>query len=277
MVHFVMSAADPLRRALARVLRPLVRAMIGRGIGFPASAEMLKRLYVEVAEERFALDGRRVTDSRVSVLTGLQRKDVRAQRAALAEGSGESEPGAGPLPRIIARWRAGPPYADGRGRPRPLPRTGDAAPSFEGLAASVSRDVHPRTLLDELVRLGLAAHDPSSDQVTLTGKAFVPSSDDAALASYLGANLGDHAEAAVENLLAAPEPGPFFERAVHYNRLTPDALDELEALARELQTEVLETLNVRALALQDRDDGAGNATGRFRCGAYVFRAEEEER
>lgn len=269
--------ADALRRAMARVLRPLVGVLIARGIGFPALSEMLKRIYVEVAERRFALDGRRVTDSRVSLLTGLQRKDVRQQRAALAEGEESVDDVAGPLPRILARWCAGPPYADRRGQPRPLPRAGDAKPSFETLAAGVSRDMHPRTLLDELVRLRLATHDQAGDQVALTGAAFLPSRDDAAMAGYLGANLGDHAEAAVENMLAAPETGPFFERAVHYNRLTPASLDELERLARDLQTEALEKLNTEAMALQDRDDGTADATGRFRCGAYVFRAEEAER
>ncbi len=126
------------------------------------------------------------------------------------------------------------------------------------------------------MRLGLAAHDPETDRVTLTGDAFVPSGDEAAMARYLGANLGDHAEAAVENLLAAPEPGPFFERAVHYNKLTAESLGELEALARELQAEALDAVNARALALQDRDQGSAGATGRFRCGAYIFRAEEDK-
>ncbi len=115
------------------------------------------------------------------------------------------------------------------------------------------------------------------DEVSLVASAFVPARDEAALAEYFGANLGDHASAAVENILVAPEPGPFFERAVHYNQLTPEALDELDALVRELQDGALAMLNRRALELQDRDDGAQGATGRFRCGAFVYRSDDEER
>jgi len=272
-----MTNPDPFRRALARVLRPLVLAMIARGIGFPVLTELLKRLYVEVAERRFGLAWRRMTDSRISLLTGLQRKDVRAQRAALMfDGGSDGAGGAGPLPRIIARWQAGPPFADKRGRPRALPRADDVGPSFESLAASVSRDLHPRTMLDELVRLDLIRLDTDTDEVSLLAPAFLPGRDEAALAEYFGANLGDHASAAVENILVAPEPGPFFERAVHYNQLTPEALDELEVLARDLQGKVFATLNRRALELQGRDDGVPSAAGRFRCGAFIYRLDEEE-
>lgn len=261
---------DPVRDALARILRPLVRAMIARGLGFPELAERLKRLYVEAAERHFGLGGRRVTDSRISLLTGLQRKDIRAQRTRLEEDAAPSPQGAGPLPRVLARWTAGPPYGDAPGTPRALPRSAPDEPSFEALVAAVSRDIHPRTVLDELLRLGLVSLDPDTDRVTPTGAAFVTGRDAAALAGYLGANLGDHAEAAVANLLAAPGPGPFFERAVHYSHLTPDAIGELDRMARRLQGETLAALNARALALQDRDDGDPAATGRFRCGAYVY-------
>jgi len=193
-----------------------------------------------------------------------------------APGGGDAEPpGAGPLPRVLARWIGGPPYADATGAPRGLRRVAAGGPSFESLVAEVSRDIHPRTVLDELVRLGLIEHEPAEDRVSLLASAYLPRRDDAALLGYFGANLGDHAEAAAANLMAAPEPGPFFERAVHYNQLTPEALDELEQLARQLHGEALAALNTRALALQQRDAGAGAATGRFRAGAFVYRSGTE--
>lgn len=260
----------PFREALTRILRPLLRAMIARGLRFPELADQLKQLYVESATRHFALAGKRMTDSRISLLTGLQRKDVRALRERVETGA-EEPAGAGLLPRLLARWTGATPYAEEPGAPRTLPRSAAAGPSFEALAAEVSRDVHPRTLLDELIRLRLVRHEPGDDSVTLTSAAFLPARDEAALASYLGANLGDHAEAAIANLDAAPEAGPYFERAVHYNRLSRAALDELEALAREIQEEALARLNARALALQDRDLRNVHASGRFRCGAYIYR------
>ena len=252
--------------------------MIARGLGFPDLSELVKRLYVEVAEAHFGIAGRRVTDSRISLLTGLQRKDVREHRAAIAPQTGGSIPpeNPGPLSRIIARWRAGPPFADRRSRPRRLPRVADGA-SFEALALSVSRDLHPRTMLDELVRLGLVKHEPEKDTVVLEASAFVPGGDAEALNAYFGANLGDHAAAAAENLIRAPSPGPYFERAVHYNQLSQKSLEELDAMARRLQDDALVKLNRRALELQDQDASALQAEGRFRCGAFVYWLDKEER
>ncbi|MCB9959933.1 MAG: hypothetical protein H6843_15150 [Rhodospirillaceae bacterium] len=261
--------SSPHTAALARILRPLVRAMIARGLRFPDTSDLLKTLFVAEAEAKAAAEGAKPTDSRVSVLTGLQRRDVKAIRAAPPDPAAPWQ--AGPLPRVLARWSGDPGYHDSAGRPAALARqAGAGTRSFEELCASVTRDVHPRTLLDELVARGLVAHDRETDRVTLVSASFLAGRDEAALLGYFGANLGDHAEAAVANVLAAPAPGPFFERAVHYNRLSAESLDALDALARRLQSEVLQALNAEALARQDGDRMRADATGRFRCGAFVF-------
>ncbi len=248
--------------------------MIARGWLFPDVSEMLKELYVEECLENFQLEGKRLTDSRISLLTGLQRKDIKTLKSQLEHSPVEREPaGAGPLPRVLARWMSGPPYSDGVGAPRSLRRIGSGdPPSFETLMAEVSRDIHPRTVLDEMKRQELVLHDEAEDLVTLTARAYLPSHDDDAIVGYFGANLGDHAEAAAENLGAAPGSAPYYERAVHYNQLTPDALAQLDDLARDLQSDVLAELNNKALSLQDRDAGHHDAVGRFRCGAFIYRS-----
>ena len=264
--------SDAFQTALARIMRPLARAMISRGLRFSDAAEILKRAFVEAAERDFQLDGKRLTDSRVSLLTGLQRRDVRVFRE---ETTSSKLQGAGQLPRVIARWLADPAYRNSDDGPATLPRAGPR-PSFESLARDVSKDLHPRTVLDELARLGAIAWDEDEDRVTLIRDAFTPSEDEEALLSYFGANLGDHVEAATANLSAAPEFGPFLERAVHYNQLTKDSVDALERMSRELQTETLAKINSTALRLQDADAEGGGGAHRFRCGAYVFREEADQ-
>jgi hypothetical protein len=247
--------------------------MIARGMAFPELADKLKELYVEACNRHFRLEDKRLTDSRISLLTGLQRKDIRVVRTRLENSIGDAEPqAAGPLPRILARWMGGAPYADEDGAPISLARGGAEEASFEALAAEVSRDIHARTVLDELIRLGMVHLDDGDDRVSLIASAYLPSRDDAALLGYFGANLGDHAEAVATNLLSAPKPGPFFDRSVHYNKLTPEALGELDAMARQLQSDALLALNSKALELQERDAGSDAATGRFRCGAYIYRS-----
>lgn len=242
--------------------------MIARGLGYPQVSEMVKALFVEEAETHFGVAGKRVTDSRISVLTGLQRRDVRAHRGDPREDAAPRSHG--PIPRIMALWTSDPRFGDDDGRPSRLPRAGDAAPSFEALVREVGRDVHPRTVLDEMLRLGLVVVE--DDGVRLVADAVVTGRDDALLLAYFGANLGDHAEAAAANLMAAPEPSPFYERAVHYNKLTPAALTALDVMARERQQALLEEINAAALSLQRADTGDKTATERFRLGAYIYRS-----
>lgn len=257
-----------LQAAITRLMTPIARVLIARGVRFPEFSDWMKTHYLQSAERFFALDGKRLTDSRLHLLTGLQRKDIAKIRAQTDLPPRAAS--AGPLPRAVALWLAQ--HTDADARPMPLPRQGPA-PSFEALVSEVSRDVHHRTVQDELLRLGLAEVD--GDTIVLTETAFLPARDDEALLGYFGANLGDHAGAAAENLLAAPKPGPHFERAVHYNGLTPEAITELEDLSRALLSESLSQLNARAAVLQKRDRTKPDANGRFRAGAYVYTQQTE--
>ena len=57
--------------ALRRVLRPMVKLMLARGITFPYLSELLKSLFVEVADREFRVDITEPTDSRVSLISGV--------------------------------------------------------------------------------------------------------------------------------------------------------------------------------------------------------------
>ncbi|MCP1831761.1 hypothetical protein J2R76_000188 [Bradyrhizobium sp. USDA 4532] len=145
---FAPIAAAKLHAPLARMLRPLVRLCIRGGMTFPALTQLLRELYVNVAEHDFALEGKEQTDSRVSLLTGIHRKEVARLRGAGAPVNAEPAT----LSRtsaIIARWLAGPEFTDAKGEPLPLPRTADGgAPSFETLVESITKDVRPRAVLE---------------------------------------------------------------------------------------------------------------------------------
>lgn len=256
----------------------MVKVMVARGFQYPELGNLLRELYFEVATTEFGLRGKKPTDSRISLLTGIHRKEVRALGAKPHEDQSEEQAtAANPLSRVVALWLGGAEYLDPSGDPLSLPRTARGnEPSFESLVAAVSRDMHARTILDELQRLGLIEQEQNQDSVKLTATAFVPNKDDDALLGFFGANLGDHVAVAADNLIAAPEPGPFFERAVFYNQLSVNSLDRLEKRARDLQTRLLTELNAEAMELQQQDSGDASAVGRFRCGAFVYRSPADD-
>lgn len=264
-----MSTSHPATSVLAAtkaLLRPLVRVLIACGVTLPALVAALKECFVDVASRDFRLGGREPSDSRVSLVTGVHRKDVRAIRE---RSHPVSTPRTGGLAAtVVGRWLGRPDHLDAEGRPRPLPR-----PAFDALVAGVSTDVRPRTVLDELLRLGLVEVG-EDDAVRLLADAFVPAKDGGEeLLAFFGRNLHDHMAAAAGNLLAGPDDRRFLERAVYYNNLRPADVDRLEAEARTLALAALRHLNGLALEMQQaaRDDaGAGE---RFRFGVYFFRAE----
>jgi len=265
---------DTLGRVLRSLLRPLAKVMIAHGITASAMYRMLKEVLVEVAVRDFPIEGRPPTDSRVSMLTGVHRKDVRAIRAdGTPDGAAERRK-VSALASVVGRWLADPETCDADGAPRDLPRRAEEGPSFEALARSVSTDIRPRTVLDELMRQGLVAEDPATGLLRLDAGAFVGPADAAQRVHFFSQNVGDHIAAATENLLAEPDAPPFLERAVFYNRLTPDSVDALEAEAREMGADLLVRLNRSAFERQRADMARADATERFRFGVFFYRAPE---
>ena len=256
-----------LHAPLARLLRPLVRLLIRSGITFPMLTELLRELYVNVAEYDFALLGKEQTDSRVNLLTGVHRKEVRRLRGAGAPVNAVPAT-VSRTSRILARWLADPDFSDAGGQPLPLPRTADPAqPSFERLVASVTRDVRPRAVLDEWLDRKLVVID-DQDRAVLVEAAFVPRSGDDQQLYYLGRNLHDHIAAAVANV-EAPSP-PFLERAVHYDGLTKELAEELQRRSREVAMQALQKLNREAHAASD---GEPPGPWRWNFGVYVYSEE----
>ena len=267
-------AAATLTSAVAWLLRPLVRVLIEKGIGFPQLRDLLKQIYVEVAEESFGLDGKPPTDSRIHILTGVHRKDVRRLRA--PEQAGGSAARASTLgAAIVSRWMGLPEYRDEQGQPRCLPRSAPAGePSFDGLVASVSKDVRPRAILDELQRQNVVTVDGSGN-ICLQQSAFVPGADFGEQVFFMGRNVHDHLAACAHNLLT--DGAPMLERSLYFAHLSPASVRQLRERAEQGAEQLLGTLNEQALALQKSDEGRADAVHRIRFGCYWYQAQRADK
>lgn len=255
--------------AVRRVLRPLVKLMLARGVTFPYLAELLKALFVEVADKEFRIGAKPSTDSRVSLVTGVHRKDVSRLRQNLLS-SAESVPSVVSLgAQLVAVWLGSPRYLNDEGRPRPLPRfvSEGGELSFEGLVASVNSDIRSRVVLDEWQRLGVV-HFDDERRVCLNAEAFVPAEGFDEKAFYLGHNLHDHAAAAAHNLLGG-QPA-FLERSVHYDALSPNSIQQLAKQSEEFGMKALLALNKSALAAEQKDADDGTPRQRMTIGIYFY-------
>ena len=260
--------AAQLHPALARLLRPMVRLLIRCGVTLPALSDLMRELYVNVAEHDFALSEKEQTDSRVSLLTGLHRKEVRRLRGAGAPVR-TAPVAVSRTSQIVALWLASPEFTDARGTPLPLARRPgeDSGPTFEALVEQVTRDVRPRAILDEWIDRKLVVLD-SEGRVVLTEAGVAPRPGDERQLYYFGRNVHDHLAAATANLAA--NPPPFLERAVHYEGLSKGAAEHLERRSRDIAMEALIAMNREAQAVFAADEGGDS---RWNFGVYVYREE----
>jgi hypothetical protein len=251
-----------------------VKALVAHGVIFPAVVELLRELYVDVAREDFVVKGKEQTLSRINLITGVTRREVR--RLVNREPEADEAPQALSLSaRIISVWLGNKDYLDSHNRPLSLPLTApDASPSLERLVASVSKDVRARAVLDEWLRLGIV--EMSGYVVHLQETAFIPKQGYEEKVYYFGRNLRDHIAAGVHNLEHGSSP--FFDRAVYYDRLSSESIEELRRFVHKEGTSFILKINRKARTLADDDEASGKAlSGRMTLGVYYFSEEEKDR
>ncbi len=264
---------NALKFALLSILRPLVRYLIGRGWSYPVMSELLKGVYVSEAQAHYAHASEGVTDSRISLLTGIHRKDVKRLRQEAREPSYKPalRRGAGLAARVIATWVSTSRYLDMHRRPKclPLNATGNR-PSFESLVRETRADMRPNVILDELLRVGVV-EALDGDKVKLLRSAYVSDLPRDKVA-YLGDNLGDHLESALYNISAAGPP--FIERAVYYELIEPAALDELRPELFRMSEQFLETVNRKVMPLNAQALKQRAKPGRrMRLGVFYYESD----
>lgn len=264
------SRADLTLAAAVRVLTPLLPLLLREGVTYQHLVAAIKQALLEEAPAVLLDSGIRVNDSSVSTLTGIHRKDVRSWRSAGRPRSQARTFNA--VMDAFTRWSTDPDYCDARGRPRVLERKGDAG-SFEDLAASVSNDVHPRTLLQELVRLGVVelvggASGNADDRVRLCMDAFVPPEGTPEMLQLLSDNVADHLAAAVQNVLGAAPP--MLEQSIYADNLRPQSVERMQALARKTWQAAFHEIVRKATTLREDDAGQAEADQRIRIGMYFY-------
>ena len=182
-----------MQNVLPILLRPVVAFCIRHSIRLGEVLDALKAVYVEVSREQLQRSGEEVNASRVSVMSGVHRKDV----TRLLSSSTVSKARQSLAARIIGAWRNGKRFCNVSGKPRVLTVEGKQS-EFAGLVASVSADLNPYTVLFELERIGAVARTRGG--LKLTSRLYNPKGDVVEGISLLAADVDDLILAVEENL-----------------------------------------------------------------------------
>lgn len=261
-----------LRGAIERLFSPLARLCLANGMMFATVEDMLKRSFIQAARDLQPGIPQHGMVSRISAATGLNRREV----TRLAQ---EKAPRRSPRPslaaEVIARWTAEPIYRTADDQASPLKRQGEA-PSFESLAKSITRDVHPRSILEELLRLGIVSHDEATDQIVLLCNDYVPGDNQGELLTFLGDNVGDHLESAVANI--AKNDIQHHDQAIFADELSSESIKTLAPLIMDHWHQLRDDLVPTITACIEADRQAGRPQDqRIRVGLYSFSEVEAEK
>lgn len=262
--------SNTLTEALVRILTPLVRVLLRHGVSCGAFTELARRVYVDVADREFTVEGRKQSTSRIAVITGLNRKEVtRLRGLPPIQDTGLSER-YNRAARVISGWLQDDRFTDRKGDPRVLPADGEGG--FSELVKIYSGDMPARAVADELLRVGAMEITPHREY-HLTARGYVPSDDVVAKLQVLGTDVHDLIDTIDYNLTHSGEEARF-QRKVMYDNIPVDALPAFRKLSARLSQNLLEQLNFW-LAEHDRDENPQlDGTDRARAGLEIHQIEE---
>jgi hypothetical protein len=256
--------------AFAVLMRPLARILLRCGVTWKEIADVLKVVYVDVATKDYGKRGRPANASRVSILTGLSRRDVKRARDRLATSSPDA---LAPLAkinhasRVLSGWFQDPEFLDAKGNPRPLEPTGERG--FAGLTKRYAQDIPSTAMLKELKAVGAVA-------VTRHGKLrakmryYSPAApaEEAVLRS--GSVLADLGTTVAENLFRA-EPRTRFEGRTTNARIARSARRPFRDYVEARGMEFLEDID-RWLSRHESSDTDAKS---IRLGMGVYQIQDD--
>ncbi len=212
--------------ALRSMMKPIVLLLLRNGVTYKEFATLCKSIFVEAALEGYGLRGRPTNTSRIAVLTGLDRKEVKRIRDLLDENPEllAAQSAQDRITRVLTAWHQDSEFLDKEGKPSLLSHRGGPG-SFESLVRRYGGDVPLQSLQRELERLGLIALE--QDQVRVLSRYYFPAQRDPAALLRAGSVINELVSTLNHNLHHA-DPGnsdlrlrPRFERRASNNLVDP--------------------------------------------------------
>jgi Family of unknown function (DUF6502) len=263
--HGLQAEQQALLGVVARLLKPLARLCLAKGISIQAVEDVIRRAYVMAAQQSCGEVKTSRLNSRISTMTGLTRREIARIQSTQTPSTTSTRSIA---TDVLTLWTSQLDYVNKKGQPIPIPRNGDS-PSFEALASMVTKDVHPKSILAEMQRLGLVAHNQSNDIVSVVDAIYVPRNNWPEMVSFIGFNVGDHLEASVDNVLT--DGHQHFEQSLLADELSNESLKTAKSMILAQWRELMTKLGPQLQTLMDKDKSLQREQShQVRIGLYSY-------
>lgn len=262
---------DSIRKSVARLLAPLARILLRHGISHAEFANWAKAAFIKEASENFGVENKKPTVSRIAIVTGINRKEVkRILELPTEEDSGRAKQNR--ATRVVTGWLQDKEFHNDKGNPAPL-EYGEADSAFNQLVKRYGGDVPARAVLDELLRVGTVVR--KDDIVRMKQKGYVPHKSTQEMLDILGESCSDLLET-IDHNISNDQEDSRIQLNVVYDNLPDEALEEFRVMAAKKSMELLKELD-EYLVKNDRDTSTKKikGSGKFRSGLGVYLIEQD--
>ena len=249
------------------LLRPVASVVMKCGMTWKEFADLSKSVFVEAATEEFGIRGRPTNVSRVSILTGISRKEVKRQRELLEQPQASLSSKTSDATRVLSGWHQDPQFLDANGAPLPL-RASGGEPGFATLFARYGGDTPEQTLIRELLNAGSIETD-AQGRFVARSRYHMPVAMTEGNIRFFGSNLFDHAQTLNNNITGKRDARRFEGFAVD-ERIAAAAADEFRAFVDRRGQEFLEEVDDWLNNYRADSPNKKSATVRLGVGVYAI-------
>jgi hypothetical protein len=251
---------------IVKMMRPIVRLLIKYNITYDTISHIIRKLYAEEAKEELVIPGKKISMSRISVVTGIPRKEVQKYLDTPFEEEDNIHQNQNRASRVVTGWMTDKDYQDSENKTVEIPLDGTI--SFDALVKKYSGGVPTKAVYDELSRVK-AITKAESGLIALQGFGYAISKEDKDTFLIVSENVSDLMKTILHNLSNEPSTSRLQLR-VAANNLPAEIVDELRKLCTKEGRETLVSLG-GSLQKYDRDhNDTVFGTGQFRAGVGIY-------
>jgi hypothetical protein len=272
------SIKQTLLRAFRVLMGPLVRILLRQGISYAEFSEVVKAVYVEVALKDFKVSGRRTTRTRLAVITGLTRKEVKRVIDEAIRERYEPKTKFNRLGRVLVGWHTDTDFTGPYGMPLELQyeTNNQNEPTFSELVKRHSGDMSPRSILDELIRVG-AVRETDAGWFRVLRREYIPEA--------LGQHNFERTGVVVRNFVntvdfnmtkPAPGKGRFERNVMADDGIRAVDLPKFDQYVRDRCQALLEEIDNWLTGLPKPDPKAGDEVVHTGIGVYHYMSDQAD-
>lgn len=244
--------SDTIQTTIVRVLKPFIRVLIRNGIAYGTFADIARKVYVDSGFDEAQRQGQKLTVSNVSILTGINRKEVKRLKEALSFNTDNSLRKFNRIVRVISGWQHDEEFLDRDSEPKDLLLEGKKS-SFSNLVKRYSGDMPVVAMLNALIDSGnIKVID--NGKIQLINPNYLPDSDSDKKLNILGIDTAELIRTIDHNIGISQPDEAWFQRKASNTQVKRSTLPKIKKRINKKAQQLLEDIDAEFSQNESNDE-----------------------